>query len=170
LSVTAPVVPPPVRPAPAVTPVMSPVPPMSSGSQVTVPFDPMARIDSPTGHTPVTRACTRLGFTLRVTSPEVPTPTSPAPASTPVMSPPLDDDTAAHTTVPSWFTPVINCVAGQVPLTRFCTSAAFTSMAATVPSAILALVTAPVGMPAEATGRGDPAGAVGAKTSVPELP
>jgi hypothetical protein len=47
-SVALPLAAPPARPVPAVTPVMSPSP-TSSTSQVTVPFDAIARIDCPAG-------------------------------------------------------------------------------------------------------------------------
>src|SRR5690606_8621871 len=51
---TSPEAPPPERPVPAVTPVMSPLAPTS---QLTVPSALTARIDDPGAHVPATRRC-----------------------------------------------------------------------------------------------------------------
>ena len=50
------------------------------------------------------------------------------------------------------------------------TAASASFPAVTAASASFAVVTAPFGRPAEASGRGDPVGAVGPKTRVPEFP
>ena len=85
-----------------------------------------------------------------------PPPISPLPAVTAVMSPPAPDDTASHTTVPFWFTPVISWPVGQALWMRCCTCPGSMSWAPIAPSTTFSEVTLLSGMPFTGAGRGLP--------------
>jgi len=93
--VTEPLVPPPSRPWPAVTPVMSP-----TDWHVTEPSALITLIALPSAHVPLTILCRYVVSAFIVTSPDAPPPLMPTPAITDVTSPPLLSS-VSQATVPS---------------------------------------------------------------------
>jgi hypothetical protein len=147
LRLTVPVVPPPVRPAPAVTPVMSPR--ATSVPHVTAPFAPTAVMKLPVAHVPVTRDWIVDISTLRLIAPVVPPPVRPAPAVTALMSP--VSVRPPHVTAPFAPTAVMNVLVAHVPVTRCCTVAGSKPWSVSATSARVAYGTVAMGMRGDST-------------------